>query len=69
MQSNILIIGGNGLVGKTIARILGSRNPEVNIFIGGRKGGKSQNDLLIDVTKISTFKTIVEKKLISLFFL
>ncbi|WP_426278795.1 saccharopine dehydrogenase [Chryseobacterium sp. S-02] len=63
MQSNILIIGGNGLVGRTIARILGSRNPEVNIFIGGRKGGKSQNDLLIDVTKISTFKTIVEKNI------
>lgn len=63
MQSNILIIGGNGLVGKTIARILGSRNPEVNIFTGGRKGGKSQNDLLIDVTKVSTFKTIAEKNI------
>lgn len=63
MQSNILIIGGNGLVGKTIARILALRNPELTIFIGGRKGGKSENDLLIDVTKISTFTTIIKKNI------
>lgn len=63
MQSNILIIGGNGLVGRTIARILASRNPQVNIFTGGRKGGKSAHDLLIDVTKTSTFATILKKNI------
>ncbi|WP_326984513.1 saccharopine dehydrogenase [Chryseobacterium sp. MYb264] len=63
MQSNILIIGGTGLVGKTIARILHSRNPELTIFIGGRKGGNSENNLFIDVTKVSTFKTILEKNI------
>lgn len=33
MEHNILIVGGNGLVGKTMIRILKERNPDVNIFI------------------------------------
>ncbi|WES99734.1 saccharopine dehydrogenase [Chryseobacterium arthrosphaerae] len=63
MEHNILIIGGNGLVGKTISRILKSRNPQFNIFIGGRKGGKTGNDLKIDVTDPATFKTITGKNI------
>lgn len=63
MQSNILIIGGSGMVGKTIARILRSRNPHCTIFIGGRREGKTENDLVIDVTKPQTFKTILEKNI------
>lgn len=63
MEHNILIIGGNGLVGKTIARILKSRNPQLNIFIGGRKGGKTANDLKVDVTNPATFKIITEKRI------
>ncbi len=63
MEQNILIIGGNGLVGKTISRILKSRNPHINVFIGGRKGGKTDKDLRIDVTDPSSFKVIVEKKI------
>lgn len=63
MGHNILIIGGNGLVGKTISRILKSRNPQVNIFIGGRKGGKTENDLKIDVTDPATFTVITQKKI------
>lgn len=63
MEHNILIIGGNGLVGKTIARILKSRNPQLNIFIGGRKGGKTVNDLKVDVTDPATFKIITEKRI------
>lgn len=63
MEHNILIIGGNGLVGKTIARILKSRNPQLNIFIGGRKGGKTANDLKVDVTDPATFKIITEKRI------
>ncbi|RLJ33325.1 hypothetical protein CLU97_2806 [Chryseobacterium sp. 7] len=63
MEQNILIIGGNGLVGKTISRILKSRNPHLTVFIGGRKGGKSDKDLKIDVTDPSTFKAILEKKI------
>ncbi|AZA51562.1 saccharopine dehydrogenase [Chryseobacterium sp. G0201] len=63
MKSNIVIIGGNGMVGKTIARILSSRNPNSNIFIGGRKQGKTENDLIIDVTKPQTFQSILDKKI------
>ncbi|SHK75597.1 saccharopine dehydrogenase family protein [Chryseobacterium polytrichastri] len=63
MKSNILIIGGNGMVGKTIARIFASRNPNSNIFIGGRKPGKTENDLIIDVTKPQTFQAILNHKI------
>ncbi|WP_426479402.1 saccharopine dehydrogenase [Chryseobacterium sp. CBSDS_008] len=63
MEQNILIIGGNGLVGKTISRILKSRNPHLTVFIGGRKGGKTDKDLRIDVTDPSSFKVISDKKI------
>ncbi|WP_248876691.1 saccharopine dehydrogenase [Epilithonimonas zeae] len=63
MESNILIVGGNGMVGRTIARILKTRNPHYNIFIGGRKKGKTENDLIIDVTKPQTFQAILDKKI------
>lgn len=62
MEHNILVVGGNGLVGKTIIRILKSRNPDVNIFIGGRKGGTG-NHLKIDVTDPRTFRMIKEKQI------
>ncbi|REC79524.1 saccharopine dehydrogenase [Chryseobacterium elymi] len=62
MEHNILVVGGNGLVGKTIIRILKSRNPQVNIFIGGRKEGTG-NYLKIDVTDPGTFQIILEKKM------
>lgn len=63
MKHNILVIGGNGLVGKTIIRILKSRNPHINIFVGGRKGGNIGNDLKIDVTNPGTFRVIQENKI------
>lgn len=63
MEQNILIIGGNGLVGKTISRILKSRNPHLTVFIGGRKGGKTDKELKIDVTDPTSFKVIPEKKI------
>lgn len=63
MERNILIIGGNGLVGKTIARILQTRNSHFNIFIGGRKGGNSDRHLKIDVTDPNTFQAITDNKI------
>ncbi|REC61944.1 saccharopine dehydrogenase [Chryseobacterium pennae] len=63
MEYNILIIGGNGLVGKTIARILQARNPHINIFIGGRKDGNTEKHLKIDVTDPASFKGIADKKI------
>lgn len=50
-------------MGKTIARILHSRNPKLNVFIGGRKGGNSENNVLIDITQISTFEAILKKNI------
>lgn len=63
MENNILIIGGNGLVGKTIARILQTRNPHLNVFIGGRKGGGTDRNLKIDVTDPKTFQVITDNKI------
>ncbi|WP_068944089.1 saccharopine dehydrogenase family protein [Chryseobacterium timonianum] len=63
MEHNILIIGGNGLVGKTIVRILHTRNPHLNIFIGGRKGGSTGRHLTIDVTDPSSFQVITDNKI------
>ncbi|MEY8759487.1 saccharopine dehydrogenase [Chryseobacterium tongliaoense] len=63
MHSNILIIGGTGMVGKTIARIFRSRNSQHSIFIGSRKGGKTDKDLVIDVTRPETFQTILENNI------
>ncbi|MFN1215610.1 NAD-dependent epimerase/dehydratase family protein [Chryseobacterium kwangjuense] len=63
MEHNILVVGGNGLVGKTIIRILKSRNPHIHIFTGGRKGGNTENDLKVDVTDPASFQVISDKKI------
>lgn len=63
MQKNILIIGGKGLVGKTIYRILKSRNPDAHLFVGSRKTAVEDNDLTIDVNQPGTFQSILDKKI------
>lgn len=63
MNKNILIIGGTGLVGKTIIRILEKRNPKYNLFVGSRKSGNTPNDMVIDVTNPKTFKVILDNKI------
>ncbi|AZA49224.1 saccharopine dehydrogenase [Chryseobacterium carnipullorum] len=63
MEHNILVIGGNGLVGKTMIRILKSRNPHLSVFVGGRKGKNTGSDLKIDVTHPETFHIIKENKI------
>lgn len=63
MKTNILVIGGNGLIGKVILRILKDRNPYYNLFVGGRQAAKTDNDLFIDVNNIGTFKCILEHKI------
>jgi len=63
MGSNILIVGGKGIVGKTIHRILHSRNQEYNIYIGSRKEGATEYDVMIDVNKPETFKAIVNRNI------
>jgi saccharopine dehydrogenase-like NADP-dependent oxidoreductase len=63
MGSNILIVGGKGIVGKTIHRILRSRNQECNIYIGSRKEGTTEYDVMIDVNKPETFKAVVDRNI------
>lgn len=63
MEHNILVVGGNGLVGKTIIRILKERNPNISVFVGGRKGGQSDRDLKIDVTDPGTFRNISDHQI------
>lgn len=63
MQKNILIIGGKGLVGKTIYRILKSRNPDAHLFVGSRKTTVENNDLTIDVNQPDTFQSILDKNI------
>jgi saccharopine dehydrogenase-like NADP-dependent oxidoreductase len=63
MRKNILVIGGTGLVGKVILRILQGRNPDYNLFVGSRQLGKTAKDLVIDVTNPKTFDCIVHNKI------
>ncbi|MFH6960770.1 saccharopine dehydrogenase [Flavobacterium aquidurense] len=63
MRKKILIIGGTGLVGKVILRILQSGNPNYNLFVGSRQLGKTNNDLVIDVTNPKTFDCITQNKI------
>jgi saccharopine dehydrogenase-like NADP-dependent oxidoreductase len=63
MRKNILVIGGTGLVGKVILRILEARNPDYNLFVGSRQLGNSDNDLVIDVNSPKTFNTIIHNKI------
>lgn len=63
MGSNILIVGGKGIVGKTIHRILHSRNQEYTIYIGSRKEEITEYDVMIDVNKPETFKGIVNRNI------
>jgi saccharopine dehydrogenase-like NADP-dependent oxidoreductase len=63
MRKNILVIGGTGLVGKVILRILKARNPDYNLFIGSRQLGNTANDLVIDVNNPKTFDSITHHKI------
>ncbi|WP_367753781.1 hypothetical protein [Flavobacterium sp. WC2430] len=37
MSKTILIVGGTGLIGKTIYKMISDRNPDLKILIGSRK--------------------------------
>jgi len=63
MRKNILVIGGTGLVGKVILRILKARSSDFNLFIGSRQPGKNANNLVIDVTNSKTFDSITDNKI------
>ncbi|CAA9195332.1 NAD-dependent epimerase/dehydratase family protein [Flavobacterium collinsii] len=63
MRKNILIIGGTGLVGKVILRILKGRNFDYKVFIGSRNPGKTGSALVVDVNNPDTFTAITDHKI------
>lgn len=63
MKPNILVIGGNGLVGQQIIRIFKARDPTLEIFAGGRKEKSAPNSIVIDVNKPETFEAIVANRI------
>ena len=58
MSKIILIIGGTGLIGQTIYKILSERNPNVKTLIGTRKSNLNPNEIQIDVNNLETFKSL-----------
>lgn len=58
MSKTILIIGGTGLIGQTIYKILTKRNPNLKILIGTRKNDLKLNEIQIDVNNLETFKSL-----------
>lgn len=60
MRKNILIIGGTGIVGKVILRILKGRNSDNKVFVGSRHAGKNGSTLVVDVNNPETFDAILE---------
>lgn len=61
MRKNILIIGGTGLIGSTVSRILKERNPDCAVFIGSRKKRTASEMITIDVTDFASLSEIAEK--------
>jgi len=58
MSKTILIVGGTGLIGKTIHKMLLERNPLVKILIGTRKKNGKLNHIQLDVNDLKTFELL-----------
>ncbi|MCK8143307.1 saccharopine dehydrogenase [Flavobacterium sp. I-SCBP12n] len=58
MSKKILIIGGTGLIGKTIYEMLSSRSPSLKIFIATRNKDGNPDHIYIDVNDKSTFVSL-----------
>lgn len=58
MSKTILIIGGTGLIGKTIHEMLSSRNPALKILIGTRNKGTNPNHVQIDINDKNSFESL-----------
>lgn len=57
MNKNVAIIGGTGLIGQTIFKMISDRNPNVKCFIGTRKV-KEENHIYINVEVSETFNNL-----------
>lgn len=61
VKRNVLIVGGNGLIGSRIAQFLEERNSNCTVFIGSRSLNPFYSRTLqIDVTIPETFHTILK---------
>ncbi len=58
MSNTILIIGGTGLIGKTIQSMLSSRNPQLKILIGSRKKYAEPNYVQLDVNDLKSVELL-----------
>lgn len=58
MSATILIIGGTGLIGKTIHNMLSKRDPQLKILIGTRKKNIIQNHIQLDVNDLESLKSL-----------
>lgn len=58
MNKTILIIGGTGLIGKTIHKMISDRNPNLRILIGTRKKNVNKNHIHLDVNDLKTFESL-----------
>lgn len=58
MSKTILIIGGTGLIGKTIRKMISDRNPDLKILIGSRKKNTLKNHVQLDINNLKTFEIL-----------
>jgi len=58
MSNTILIVGGTGLIGKTVHKMLSERNPSVKILTGTRKKDAKPNYIQLDVNDLKTFESL-----------
>ncbi|MBB2148005.1 saccharopine dehydrogenase family protein [Pedobacter gandavensis] len=61
LKNRILVVGGKGLVGNKLVKLLKARNPAVEIFVGSRNLSPGlTNGLHIDVNNPASFSAIAE---------
>lgn len=58
MSTTILIIGGTGLIGKTIHNMLSKRDQQLKILIGTRQKDRIPNHIQIDVNNLESFESL-----------
>ncbi|WP_413513131.1 saccharopine dehydrogenase NADP-binding domain-containing protein [Myroides odoratus] len=59
MQHKILIIGGTGLVGSTIDRLLKERNPTYDILLGTRSPKNLTKEIKVDVNSPTSLEALL----------
>lgn len=58
MSNTILILGGTGLIGKTIHEMISERNPKICCLIGTRRNSNDKNYIQVDVDDLNTFEKL-----------